>query len=154
MVDDWDTVWMAVAHQVARRSSCGLSRVGAVIADSQQRIVATGYNGPPSGWPGACTDVGNDGCPRFQRRERNDSFTNCISVHAEANALLFCDLRDRRGGTIYATRACCIECSKLIANSGLARVVMVELEDDVHRDPWKGQTFMRGSGLEVVVCQT
>lgn len=155
MTVDWDTTWMNIAHVMTRRSGCGLTQVGAVVVDRHNRIVATGYNGPPTGWVGVCTARGNMGCARYQNAERGrpSSYGNCISIHAEANALLFCDRKDREGGTIYVTCACCWDCAKLVANSGLARVVMIETDADLHREPAKSRAFLKQSGLEVVVWQ-
>src|SRR5262245_13898137 len=46
----WDETWLVVADAIALRSVCSRSQVGAVIVSPTNRIVATGYNGPPSGW--------------------------------------------------------------------------------------------------------
>lgn len=61
-------------------------------------------------------------------------YGTCPSLHAEANALLTGDRRDREGGTLYVTAHPCIECGKLIANSGLRRLV-VDTDDEVA--PWR-----------------
>lgn len=79
------------------------------------------------------------------------SYTNCVSIHAELNALLFADRRDYENGTIYVTRACCWDCGKVIANSGLNRAVMRVIPEDEHREPDKTIAFLRDCGLEVVV---
>lgn len=152
-VKSWDETWMDVARAVAQRSACGLAQVGAVVVNSTQRVVATGYNGPPQNWPVQCTTKNALGCPRYHSHARTPEYVSCISIHAEANALLFCDRKDRERGTMYVTRACCIDCAKLVANSGLRRVVMIETDDDVHREPWRGQTFMREAKVEVEVWQ-
>lgn len=132
----WDTTWMAVADAVAQRSPCVRTQCGAVIVDASNRIVATGYNGFPARRrtnPQACSDhphpdLGTPwpvGCPRAIDGPADPHvYTDCFSIHAEANALLFCDRREREGGTIYITTNLCWECAKLVANSGLVRVVM------------------------------
>lgn len=122
----WDETWMSVAGDIALRSPCIRRQAGVVVVDATNRLVATGYNGFPSTRatnPVACHDMG--GCDRSRLGVKDPhSYTDCLSIHAEANALLFCDRRDREGGTIYITTNLCWECAKLVCNSGLKRVVM------------------------------
>lgn len=146
---DWDTTWMAVALCVAERSRCTRAKVGAVIVTKKNRVIATGYNGPPAGLATgdeACTSL----CPRAWSLQPGPTYEDCVSIHAEANALLFCDRQARQGGTCYITGDVCYECSKLLANSGLKRVVIHE-DGSMHRDPEKGIELMRQSGLQVDV---
>lgn len=144
MTATWDETWMAVADTVSRRSECLRGTAGAVVVDSSNRVVATGYNGPPAGLKMGC-----DTCPRhIFGPESVLSYTDCITIHAEANSLLFCDRRDREGGTIYVSTNCCFDCGKLVANSGLARVVM--RQDRAYRKPLNVTSFLEESGLEVV----
>jgi deoxycytidylate deaminase len=118
---------MATAREVARRSPCVRTQAGAVVVTAENRVVATGYNGFPAGRatnPSNCDSP--FGCSRaLDGPEEPHTYLDCIAVHAEANALLFCDRDARLGGTIYVTTNVCWECAKLIANSGLSRVVMV-----------------------------
>ncbi|MGI8427215.1 MAG: deoxycytidylate deaminase [Actinomycetota bacterium] len=111
----WDTYFLDLARQAASRSSCTQYRHGAVIV-SNRHIRSTGYNGTPSGYPN-CED---GACPRGQSA---DSGKPCWGLHAEANAILFANPRDREGATLYITAPPCLECAKLIANSGLREVV-------------------------------
>lgn len=133
MRPSWDSLWLEVAQTIAKRSLCARAKVGAVIADSQNRIVATGYNGPPAGFQHRdleCTDW----CPRAMEAPRTQNgepayfpdYSNCPSLHAEANALLAADRSSWQGGTIYVTGHVCSDCGKLIANSGLSRVVVFD----------------------------
>jgi dCMP deaminase len=147
---DWDTTWMAVADTVALRSKCDSRQVGAVIVDSTNRPISTGYNGPPRNFPGANDRTCNSFCPRRQSGAQPFSYgLSCPSVHAEANALMFADRRDYEGGTIYVTAACCQDCTKLIANSGIHRVIVRVDERDSHRDPQASIDFLRSCGLDV-----
>lgn len=141
----WDDAWMGVALVIAGRSPCVRRQVGAVIVDERNRIVATGYNGPPAGYPQPCVD----GCPRSRSDTVGVSYGDCISIHAEANALLFCDRREREGGAIYVSGSVCWDCAKLIANSGLQRCVMIRRDEDEYRQPWLGIQMMELSGLTV-----
>lgn len=139
---------MTVAEVIGARSPCVRTRVGAVIVTPTNRIVATGYNGAPAGLPSVrtCTEI----CPRPSSTAPDPLYHDCVSIHAEANALLFCDRREREGGTIYTTSAICWNCAKLVANSGLSRLVMYAPTDDVmHRLPESSVDLLVRSGVVV-----
>lgn len=144
----WTEVWDDIAWKMALRSNCIRRQIGAVVVDGTNRIVATGYNGPPAGLGIECASS----CPRalYAGRQPTD-YRNCISIHAEANALLFCDRRDREDGTIYVVEAPCYDCAKLIANSGLSTVVISTLENQEHRDVDSSLKMLRNSGLKVEI---
>ena len=124
-------------------------QIGCVIVDANNRVVATGYNGPAAGYPGSCETA----CSRARHEDAKLSwdYANCISIHAEANALMFCDRRDREGGTIYVEEMPCWDCAKLIANSGLKRVVVYTLENQEHRPVSASSDYMERSGVRVEV---
>lgn len=119
----WEEYGLGIAEAVSARADCTRRRVGAVILDTGNRIVATGYNGAPPGVKG-CLE---GGCPRgllsYQQQQPFRGYENCISNHAEVNALLFADRAKVEGGTLYVTDQPCYQCCKVIANSGLAMVV-------------------------------
>lgn len=120
----WDTYFLAIAEVVATRADCSRSKVGAVIV-RDNRIVSTGYNGAPSGQPG-CLTAG--ACPRAKADvEPGSSYDtgagSCIALHAEQNAILYCRRVDRLGATLYVTREPCDGCARLIAGSGIMRIV-------------------------------
>jgi deoxycytidylate deaminase len=81
------------------------------------------------------------------------TYDDCPSLHAETNALSVCDRSQREGGTIYVTSHVCHACAKLIANSGLARVVVSTsaAADATHRQPERSYDLLRGCGLTVDV---
>jgi dCMP deaminase len=112
---------MRIAHEVARRATCLRRTVGAVVV-LDKRILATGYNGAPSGLP-HCGEVG---CLRQELSvpsgERHEL---CRGLHAEMNALLQGARHGIRmeGGTLYSTLAPCSLCSKMIINTGIRRVI-------------------------------
>ena len=132
---DWDEIWLEVASAVAERSLCVRAQVCAVIVDTHHRMVSTGYNGPPAEFlhHGEPCDRW---CPRaFNQVEARTiggevvfryggESERCVSVHAEANALIAADRSRWQGGTMYVTKHPCWECAKLIANSGLERLVV------------------------------
>lgn len=160
----WAEVWGKIAHDMSSRSLCVRAHVGAVIVDSRNRIIDTGYNGPPEFFQHddkPCTEW----CPRSAGEETRLGRTNlgrvldpeyndCPALHAEANALMTCDRTVREGGTIYVTSHVCYGCAKLIANSGLRAVVVVLADDErdrAYRDPDRSYTLLEQCGVEVIV---
>lgn len=120
----WDDWAMSIARAVAARADCSRAQVGAVIITSDQRIVATGYNGAPSGTPGCLT---SGACPRASvGRDTGSSYDTgpgaCISIHAEANAIIRASWADMDGSTLSTTKKPCDGCWKLIQATPLARV--------------------------------
>ena len=123
---NWNETWMQIAEVMAHRSECSLAQVGAVIVNAKNRVIATGYNGPPAN--AVIGELCELSCPRSHSptsKTYGYGF-GCISIHAEANALLFCDRSTIEGGTIYVTAVPCEDCTKLIANSGLAAVCFID----------------------------
>lgn len=141
---------MEMAKIAAKRSLCARAQVGALIADTTDRIVQTGYNGPPSGYVHGSQPC-NIWCKRAQGPTPSPDYTDCVTLHAEANALMWSDRSLRQGGTIYITSHVCWGCAKLIANSGLKRVVVHAERADLHRDPMASYTFLLECGLDVEV---
>jgi dCMP deaminase len=113
----WNEYFMAAARLSARQSTCIRRQVGAVIV-REKRIIATGYNGAPSGLP-HCQETG---CLReslmVPSGERHEL---CRAVHAEQNAIIqaakFGQSVD--GAFLYVTVSPCIICAKMIINSGI-----------------------------------
>lgn len=120
---NWDGIWGDVAEHMSRRSLCSRAQVGAVITDAHNRVVSTGYNGPPAGFEHSELPC-KHWCPRMLEDGVHAPLEPCYSVHAEANALLSGDRSWWQGGTMYVTKHPCMECAKLIANSGLAQIVV------------------------------
>lgn len=146
----WDEYWLAMAEMVPSRSLCDGAHVGAVIVDMDNEIVSTGWNGPPRGYDhGGRTCI--TWCARVQKdpTDRDPGYTDCPSLHAEANALMMSDKNKRRGGTIYVTSHVCFTCAKLIANSGLLRVVVNPDGDTPWRSPNTGYVFLETCGVDV-----
>jgi dCMP deaminase len=138
----WDEYYLELARTTATRATCIRRKHGAVIVKGR-RIVATGYNGGPSGYPhcdeGACPRATSD-APQGRDYDR------CIAIHAEANALLFSSPEERDGASLYCTGAPCFGCAKLIANSGVGEVVAA----GGRYDGWdEVRDFLRRSGVRV-----
>lgn len=154
---DWDTSWLLVATVIAKRSRCVRYQTGTVIVDRSNRVVATGYIGPAAEFNQMAFD--DDECSSFCSRgrlgptdETRLSYSDCVSIHSELNALLVCDRRDREGGTIYVTSVPCWTCAKAIANSGVVRAVVIDTrEEHAYRDPQASLDHLRTCGIEVEV---
>ncbi|UCB53669.1 MAG: cytidine/deoxycytidylate deaminase family protein [Candidatus Zixiibacteriota bacterium] len=118
----WDEYFMAIAELAATRSTCLRRQVGAVVV-KDKKILATGYNGAPSGLR-HCLDIG---CLREKLRipsgERHEL---CRATHAEQNAIVQAALFgvSIEGSTMYSTTQPCILCTKLIINAGISRIVI------------------------------
>lgn len=104
----------------------------AMILDENGYVVGVGYNGAPSG----LTHCIDGGCPRLnQGSAPGSSYDNCVSVHAEINALVNTSSRDSRmGGTLYVNGEPCYSCAKAVANSGISEVVYTSDPDYVYQD--------------------
>ena len=115
----WDGYFLGLAEHVATRTTCLRRRVGCVMVRGK-RVLATGYNGAPSGAP-HCTDVGcaREGLPSGERLDL------CRAVHAEANALAQAARFgiSLEGATAYVTIRPCAGCMRLLIQAGVERVV-------------------------------
>jgi len=148
----WHTTWREIAEVVGRRSKCSLRQVGAVIVSADNSYIVVGYNGPPASWVEADTDSCRDWCPRAAERDQTRGYDNCVSVHAETNAIAKADRTRIVGGTLYVSSSVCWDCGKVVANSGVSRVLMeLDLDRDKHRDPMRTIEFLQSCGLEVLV---
>ena len=148
----WDQVWMDVADTIAKRSRCSRAQIGAVLVSANQRIASTGYNGPA-----ATLDVEGDcidWCPRAQGIVPLDNlYDTCPSIHAEANALLYVDRSRIEGGTIYITDVACLQCAKLVSNSGVAKVVMRIGSKAAHRKPEATIEYLKNCNIDVTILE-
>ncbi len=120
----WDEYFMDIVDLVSKRSTCLRRKVGAVLV-REKRILATGYNGPPTG----ITHCAVVGCLRDKLKipsgERHEL---CRGLHAEQNAIIQAALHGvtTKNATIYCTNHPCIICSKMIINSGITKIVYRE----------------------------
>jgi dCMP deaminase len=118
----WDEYFLEVARLVAKRATCLRRKVGAVLV-KDKRILATGYNGAPSGLA-HCLDIG---CLREKLKipsgERQEL---CRGSHAEQNALIQASLHgiSVKESTLYVTNQPCIICAKMLINAGIKEIVI------------------------------
>ncbi len=134
---------MDIARLVARRSTCLRRQVGAVLV-KEKNILATGYNGTPSGIT-HCSEVGclrqQLGVPSGERHEL------CRGLHAEQNAIIQAAKHGVNigGSTLYCTNSPCSICSKMLINAGIARIVYLEgYPDELSR------TMLQEAGIPAV----
>ena len=127
----YDRTYLAMAKTWGDLSYCERKKVGALIVKDRM-IISDVYNGTPSGFENVCED--------------EDHYTKWYVLHAEANAILkvASSTQSCQGATLYITLSPCKECSKLIHQSGIKRVV--------YSTPYKdlsGVTFLQKAGVVV-----
>jgi dCMP deaminase len=148
MKDKFVNAYMDVAERFAQLSSARRLHVGAIVV-KDDRIISIGYNGMPSGWDNNCEDELVDhvstgyGMPM---REEKYLKTKPEVLHAETNAIakLAKSNESGMGATMFITHAPCLDCAKLIYQSGIGSV----LYRNSYRDT-SGITFLERSGIEV-----
>ncbi|MDD4909755.1 MAG: cytidine/deoxycytidylate deaminase family protein [Candidatus Omnitrophica bacterium] len=138
----WDEYFIGIAKLVAKRSTCLRRQVGALIV-KDRRILATGYNGTPSGIK-HCFEAG---CLREKLKipsgERHEL---CRGLHAEQNALLQAALYgiSVKDSSFYITNQPCIICAKMLINAGVKEVVI----SDGYPDKMSAE-FLKEAGIRV-----
>ena len=140
----WPRYFMDIAFLVAQRSTCLRRKVGA-IAVLDRRILATGYNGAPSGVP-HCLEVGclrqQLGIPSGQRHEI------CRGIHAEQNVIIQAAVHgiSLRGAEIFCTTQPCLICAKMLINCGVKKIWIAE----GYPDPLS-EKMLEEAGVQVIV---
>lgn len=139
----WPQYFMDIAFLVSERSTCLRRQVGAV-AVKDKRILATGYNGAPSG-VAHCLESGclrqELGIPSGQRHEI------CRGIHAEQNVIIQAAMHgiSLRGAELYCTTFPCFICSKMLINCGIRRIWVSENYPDEF-----SASMLREAGVEVI----
>ncbi len=140
---EWPDYFMDITNLVARRTTCSRRMVGAVIV-KEKRILATGYNGAPSG----IRHCSVTGCLREQLNvpsgERHEL---CRGIHAEQNAIIQAALHgvSIKDSTLFCTTQPCSICCKMIINAGIRKVYYQE----GYADPMAVEMFAE-AGIEVI----
>ena len=129
----WDEYFMEMAHVIASRSTCLRRSVGALLV-RDKRILATGYNGAPSGLR-HCEEVGclreKMGIPSGKQVEL------CRGLHAEQNAIIQGALHgvSLKDSVLYCTTQPCVTCAKMLINAGVRRIVYEgDYDDELARE--------------------
>ena len=133
--------YMDVAERFAQLSSATRLQVGAIVV-KDDRIISIGYNGMPTGWNNCCEDVIREDEVGFQVTK-----TKAEVLHAETNAIakLAKSGESGLGATMFVTHAPCIDCAKLVYQSGIATVYY---KNDYRST--QGLVFLEKSGVEVI----
>lgn len=127
----YDTAYLKMAETWGKLSYCKRRKVGAIIVKNRM-IISDGYNGTPTGFENVCED--------------EENYTKWYVLHAEANAILkvASSTQSCNGATLYVTLSPCRECSKLIHQSGISRVVYSVAYKDL-----SGIEFLKKAGVIV-----
>ncbi|MBL4888137.1 MAG: dCMP deaminase family protein [Flavobacteriaceae bacterium] len=127
----YDKAYLRMALEWAKLSYCKRRQVGAIIVKGKM-IISDGYNGSPTGFENTCEDL--------------DGSTKWYVLHAEANAILkvAASTQSCQGATLYITMSPCKECSKLIHQAGITRLVYL----NGYRDE-SGLDFLEKAGVQI-----
>ena len=127
----YDIAYLKMAQEWAKLSHCKRKQVGALIVKDKM-IISDGYNGTPTGFENHCED--------------EDNYTKWYVLHAEANAILkvASSTQSCKGSTLYLTLSPCRECSKLIHQAGIIRLVYFKEYKDR-----TGIDFLKNAGVIV-----
>ncbi|HBK72081.1 MAG TPA: CMP deaminase [Flavobacteriaceae bacterium] len=131
----YDIAYLKMAKEWSKLSYCNRKQVGALIVKGNM-IISDGFNGTPTGFENCCEDDNND--------------TKWYVLHAEANAILkvAASTQSSKGATLYITLSPCKECSKLIHQAGIKRLVYGrEYKDN------SGLEFLEKAGIEIVYLE-
>ena len=125
----YDLAYLKMAEEWSKLSYCKRRKVGALIVKDKM-IISDGYNGTPSGFENVCED--------------DEGYTKWYVLHAEANAILkvAASTQSCKGSTLYITLSPCRECSKLIHQAGVKRVVFLKAYKDT-----SGLDFLEKAGV-------
>jgi len=128
----YDKAYLRMAQEWGKLSHCNRKQVGAIIVKDRM-IISDGYNGTPTGFENYCED--------------DEGYTKWYVLHAEANAILkvASSTQSCVGATLYITLSPCKECSKLIHQAGITRVVYL----DEYKDN-SGVRFLEKAGVELL----
>ena len=134
-LNKYDKAYLRIAKEWSQLSYCKRKQVGAIIVRDKM-IISDGYNGTPSGFENCCEDEAG--------------ITNWYVLHAEANAILKVarSTQSCEEATLYITLSPCKECSKLIHQSGIKRVVYHQKYKDT-----SGVDFLIKAGVEVELIE-
>jgi dCMP deaminase len=131
----YDKAYLRIAKEWGKLSHCKRKQVGALIVKDRM-IISDGYNGTPTGFENYCED--------------EEGYTKWYVLHAEANAILkvAASTQSCKGATLYITLSPCKECSKLIHQAGIVRVVY----NKGYRDD-SGLQFLEKAGIELQLIE-
>ncbi len=127
----YDKAYLRIAEEWGKLSNCKRRQVGAIIVKDRM-IISDGFNGTPTGFDNFCED--------------DAGYTKWYVLHAEANAILkvAASTQSCKGATLYITMSPCKECSKLIHQAGIVKVIY----SNAYKDD-SGLKFLEKAGIEL-----
>jgi len=147
--------YLDIAETVSERSTCLKRTYGAIIVNNDE-IISSGFNGAPRGVT-SCME--RNSCLR-EKSERGTDYSNCLSAHAEMNAIISASRQEMIGGTLYLVGkdrltknyienpSPCSICKRLIINAGIKEVIVRTISDEVYIkfnvSDWKEQDIIGG----------
>jgi dCMP deaminase len=137
-----DEYYLQMLPLVASRATCPRRSVAAILVDRGGKLVAIGYNGPPSGMP-HCIDKP---CPGAA--DASGNLGRCIAIHAEMNALSQARASCRQPHTLYCSVTPCFDCAKMLITEGIKRVVA----PSIYTDP-AGVDLLTDAKVNVVIVE-
>lgn len=142
-----DKAWMDICYYSASQlSTCGKRQYCSIVLAADGSVAGMGYNGAPPGMQ-HCVD---GGCPRFQEGSvPGSNYDNCVSIHAEENAIIRSSPERRAGGSLYINGTPCFGCAKKICNSGIARAIVVD--DPSYPAGAESYKFIFKAGIDVLL---
>ncbi|SDR68902.1 dCMP deaminase [Formosa sp. Hel1_31_208] len=131
----YDKAYLRIAKEWGKLSHCERKKVGALIVKDRM-IISDGFNGTPTGFENFCED--------------EEGYTKWYVLHAEANAIskVAASTQSCKGATLYITLSPCKECSKLIHQAGIVRVVYQQAYKDC-----SGIDFLKKAGIELELIE-
>lgn len=133
-----DEYYLAMLRLVSSRSTCGRRSVGAILVDERNRVLSTGFNGVPTGFP-HCDET----TPCAGRFDEKGDTRRCLAVHAEMNAILTCHRLDL-AYTLYVSCSPCKTCALALCNTGVRRILCLEAYAD------DASQILKSAGIELV----
>lgn len=164
----WDRVWLEMAVSISGRSRCDKAKVGCVLVSEDNQMIAASYNGPAPKWKPPnivavstydgrqeikasrpITDHCSDWCPRAKNPESTDqSYSDCVSLHAEVNAIARADRSRMTNAKAYVSTSLCISCAKALVAAGVSRIIYLR-GNDAHRSPQNVLDYLQSCGVSV-----
>ena len=138
-------MFMNIAKEVSRRSTCCRKQVGSILVSDRQKIISCGWNGVPAGKE-HCADIFSPS-DRFHEDffKKHGEWSKYNELHSELNCIIHCDREKLKTATLYTTLSPCSECAKIIIASEIKKVVYLELYD---RDQ-KGIEILKNNNIEI-----
>jgi len=137
-----------MADVISQRSLCVRAQVGCVIVTADNRVEAATYNGPAPAFDHhelPCTHW----CQRMLDGERGSNYDSCPAGHAEANAIARSDWSHLHDAALFCSTAVCMNCAKLVTQTGIRRVFHRVYDDVGYRNPDAVEKYLREMRVEV-----